>query len=44
MADVPHWWRPDVYEAFLEAVGRREARRHGDTRAVTDEALGEAAA
>ena len=44
MADVPHWWRPDVYEAFLEAVGRREARRHKDTRAITDEALGEAAA
>jgi putative nucleotidyltransferase with HDIG domain len=44
MADVPHWWRPDVYEAFLEAVGRPEVRRHEESRSITDEALGEAAA
>jgi putative nucleotidyltransferase with HDIG domain len=44
MADVPHWWRPDVYEAFLEAVGRPEVCRYEAARSITDEALGEAAA
>lgn len=33
MAEVPHWWRPDVYEAFLEAVGRPEVRRRESARA-----------
>jgi len=44
MAEVPHWWRPDVYAAFLEAVGRPEVHRHKDTRSITDDALGTAAA
>ena len=50
MAEVTHWWRPDVYEAFLEAVGRPEVRRHVEAprhvaaRAISDEELGEAAA
>jgi hypothetical protein len=43
MAEVPHWWRPDVYEAFLEAVGRPEVRRRESARAISDERLGEAA-
>lgn len=42
MAEVPQWWRPDVYQAFLEAVGRPEARRQAET--VTDEPPGAAAA
>jgi putative nucleotidyltransferase with HDIG domain len=28
MADVPHWWRADVYQAFLRAVGEPEVERH----------------
>jgi putative nucleotidyltransferase with HDIG domain len=44
MAGVLHWWRSDVYEAFIETIGRREVGRPGDTLSITDEALGEAAA
>jgi putative nucleotidyltransferase with HDIG domain len=44
MAEVPHWWREDVYKAFLEAVGWPEVRRREEERAVSDETLGEAAA
>ncbi len=44
MAQVPHWWRPDVYEAFLEAVGQAEVRLHEAARSITDETLGQAAA
>jgi hypothetical protein len=41
---VTRWWRPDVYRAFLEAVGEPEAQRHKAERAISDQALGEAAA
>jgi putative nucleotidyltransferase with HDIG domain len=44
MADVAHWWRPDVYEAFLQAVGEPEMHRHEHSRSISDEALGAAAA
>jgi putative nucleotidyltransferase with HDIG domain len=44
MAEVAHWWRPEVYQAFLEVLGRPDARRHLAARAVSDEELGEAAA
>jgi putative nucleotidyltransferase with HDIG domain len=44
ITEVLHWWRTDVYEAFLEAVGWPEIRRRAEERAVSDEALGEAAA
>jgi HD-GYP domain-containing protein (c-di-GMP phosphodiesterase class II) len=44
MAEVPHWWRPEVCHAFLEAVGRPEVRRRENARAISDEALGEAPA
>ena len=27
MAEVPHWWRPDVYQAFLSAVGQPDIVR-----------------
>jgi hypothetical protein len=44
MAEVTRWWCPEVYHAFLEAVGRPEARRHLEARTVSDEDLGAAAA
>jgi putative nucleotidyltransferase with HDIG domain len=44
MAEVTRWWRPDVYRSFLDAVGDPEARRHKAERAISDQALGEAAA
>jgi len=44
MAQVSHWWRPDVYAAFLEAVGGPEVQRYENARSITDEALGAAAA
>jgi putative nucleotidyltransferase with HDIG domain len=44
MAEVTRWWRTDVYQAFLEAVGGPEIRRREEERALSDEALGEAAA
>jgi hypothetical protein len=33
-----------VYRSFLDAVGDPEARRHKAERAISDQALGEAAA
>jgi HD-GYP domain-containing protein (c-di-GMP phosphodiesterase class II) len=44
MALVPQWWRPDVYQAFLEAVGQPEVRRHEAARSISDATLGQAAA
>jgi putative nucleotidyltransferase with HDIG domain len=44
MAVVPQWWRPDVYRAFLEAVGEPEVRRHEAGRWISDQTLGQAAA
>jgi putative nucleotidyltransferase with HDIG domain len=44
MALVPQWWRPDVYQAFLEAVGQPEVRRHEAAHSISDAALGQAAA
>jgi len=44
MALVTQWWRSDVYEAFLEAVGQPEVRRHEATWSISDDILGQAAA
>jgi putative nucleotidyltransferase with HDIG domain len=44
MALVPQWWRPDVYQAFLEAVGQPEVSRYEAARSISDAALGQAAA
>jgi putative nucleotidyltransferase with HDIG domain len=44
MAQVPQWWRPDVYQAFLEAVGQPEIARHEAARSISDVVLGQAAA
>jgi putative nucleotidyltransferase with HDIG domain len=44
MALVTQWWRPDVYRAFLEAVGEPEVRRHEAGRWISDQTLGQAAA
>jgi len=44
MAQVPQWWHPDVYQAFLEAVGQPEVRRHEAARSISDATLGQAAA
>jgi putative nucleotidyltransferase with HDIG domain len=44
MADVTHWWRPEVYQAFIDAVGRPEAERHRDMRAGSGADPDEAAA
>jgi HD-GYP domain-containing protein (c-di-GMP phosphodiesterase class II) len=44
MAEVPHWWRPDVCRSFMEAVGLPAMRRHADSRVIGAEMSGEAAA
>jgi putative nucleotidyltransferase with HDIG domain len=44
MAEVTCWWRPEVYRAFLEAVGRPEVQRCLAERGLSDEDLEEAAA
>jgi len=44
MARVTQWWRPDVYQAFLEAVGQPEIARHEKARSISDVELSQAAA
>jgi putative nucleotidyltransferase with HDIG domain len=44
MAEVPHWWRPDVYQAFLSAVGQPDIERAGRDRVVGRGASDEVAA
>jgi putative nucleotidyltransferase with HDIG domain len=44
MAEVPHWWRPDVYQAFVDAVGLPEIRRYAASRSISEEMMREAAA
>jgi putative nucleotidyltransferase with HDIG domain len=44
MAEVPQWWRPDVYRAFVEGVGLPEIRRHAESLSISAETMKEAAA